>query len=446
MNQKYNIIYRSELDESILNGTILTKEDIDTISKLQERFKKRTYFSAIEEIFKMQKNNYPTSKIGEMYGVSTRQIQRILKELGLNRDKSEAMLISLNCKSDSEGINTPVDSTCSASSVTQPSGRMAINELILPLCLEEFLNYLSTIKGKSTNTVAGYKMDLILFFRFMKRYKRLSPKSMPITDIYIGDIQDAFVSNIKLTDFYAFLSFLENERSNSSNARARKVASLKSFFKFLHTKAKIINENPTIELEAPKIVKRHPVYLSLEESKELLSAVEPDEKYHTRDFCIITLFLNCGVRLSELCSINISNIKQDVLTIIGKGNKERTVYLNKACIRAISDYVVDRNKLDILPSHKDALFISNQKCRINKSTVEKIVNKYLGIAGLDTHKYSPHKLRHTAATLMYKYGNVDIRSLQMILGHENINTTQIYTHVDDERLREAVSSNPLSEE
>jgi len=446
MKQKYNVISFSELDAKILNDTILTKEERDTISELRERFKEKAYSPEIEQIFKMHKNDYPTSKIGEIYCVSTRQIQRIFKELGINRNKSEAMLININCKSNNEDVESTAASSFSALQETQPSGRMAINELVLPLCLEEFLNYLSTIKGKSTNTVAGYKMDLILFFRFMKRYKRLCSKSMPITDIYIGDIKDDFVSNIKLTDFYAFLSFLENERSNSSNARARKVASLKSFFKFLHTKAKIINENPTIELEAPKIVKRHPVYLSLEESKELLSSVDSDEKHCKRDFCIITLFLNCGVRLSELCSINISNIKQDVLTIIGKGNKERTVYLNKACIRAISDYLEERNKMDILPSHRDALFISNQKCRINKSTVEKIVNKYLGIAGLDTHKYSPHKLRHTAATLMYKYGNVDIRSLQMILGHENVNTTQIYTHVDDDRLREAVSSNPLSEE
>ncbi|MDP4178012.1 MAG: tyrosine recombinase XerC [Bacillota bacterium] len=323
---------------------------------------------------------------------------------------------------------------------------MTTNNFNLPERLSEFLNYLSVIKGKSINTIDGYRLDLSLFFRFLKLYKGLCPQNIEFNDIVINDIDDDLIKEIKLADFYAFLSFVENQRSNSSYARARKVASLKSFFKYLYTKSKIINENPTSDLDSPKINKRNPVYLTLDESKSLLSSVSKTNKHEKRDFCIVTLFLNCGLRLSELCSINISKIKEDTLTIIGKGNKERTVYLNNSCIKAISEYMLERNSMDILAEYKDALFISEKKCRINKRSVENLVKKYVLEAGLDSERYSPHKLRHTAATLMYKYGNVDIRSLQEILGHENISTTQIYTHVDDDKLREAVKSNPLNEE
>ncbi|EJO5348818.1 tyrosine recombinase XerC [Clostridium botulinum] len=314
----------------------------------------------------------------------------------------------------------------------------------LPQRLNDFLNYLRTIKGKSENTIKSYKLDLIMFFRFLKLYKGMVPGETDFNDIEVKDIQDDIIKSISLTDLFAFISFVENYRNNGSYAKARKVASLKSFFKFLQGKVKIINENPALELESPKINKRNPVYLTLDESKRLLSSI--DGKFKERDLCIITLFLNCGLRLSELCSINISNIKNDVLTVIGKGNKERTVYLNTACIKAINDYLNARKEMKEKIVDKDALFLSKNYRRINKRSVEMMVKKYVKKAGLDTEKYSPHKLRHTAATLMYKHGGVDIRSLQMILGHENISTTQIYTHVDSEKLREAVSSNPLSDE
>ncbi|CCJ33824.1 Probable integrase/recombinase [Caloramator australicus RC3] len=195
-------------------------------------------------------------------------------------------------------------------------------------------------------------------------------------------------------------------------------------------------------MESPKINKRHPVYLTLEQSKRLLDSIKGRNK--ERDFAIITLFLNCGLRLSELVSIDISKIKGDTLTVVGKGNKERTVYLNKACIKAINSYLAVRPKDGVVD--KDALFLSERKKRIDKRTVEKLVKKYIVSAGLLNDKYTPHKLRHTAATLMYKYGKVDIRALQHILGHESVSTTQIYTHIDDEILRDAVKSNPLSEE
>lgn len=316
----------------------------------------------------------------------------------------------------------------------------------IPERLTEFLNYLSVIKGKSINTIDGYRIDLTMLFRFLKAYKGLSSNNIEFEEIIINDIDDDFIKHIKLADIYAFLSFIEKQRNNSAYARARKVAAIRSFFKYLNNKTKILNENPAADLETPKINKRNPVYLTLEESKGLIHSVDETHKHYKRDLCIITLFLNCGLRLSELCSINISKIKEDTLTIIGKGNKERTVYLNKACLKTIAEYISERNKIEILESHKDALFISERKCRLNKRTVEKIVKKYIGESGLDKEKYTPHKLRHTAATLMYKHGKVDIRSLQKILGHENISTTQIYTHVDDENLRQAVKANPLSEE
>lgn len=313
----------------------------------------------------------------------------------------------------------------------------------IPKYLNDFLNYLGTIKGKSSNTISGYRIDLTMFFRFLKLYKGFVDSKAPFEEIDISDIDEPFLISIKLADIYAFLSFAENQRSNGSYARARKVAAVRSFFKYLYGKAKILDENPAIELESPKISKRNPVYLTLDESKSLLSIIEGKNK--ERDLCIITLFLNCGLRLSELVGINISKIKDDTLTVIGKGNKERTVYLNKSCIKVIDNYLSVRNLLEVEYEDKDALFISRNNRRINKRTVELLVKKYVNKAGLTNEKYSPHKLRHTAATLMYKHGNVDIRSLQKILGHENLSTTQIYTHVDDEKLRKAVSLNPLNE-
>lgn len=314
----------------------------------------------------------------------------------------------------------------------------------VPFEVNNFLNYLGTIRGKSKNTIYNYKIDLILFFRFLKLYKGLASKNEEFDNIKINDVDNNFIETISLSDLYAFLSFAENYRNNSAYARARKVATLRSFFKYLTGKAKIIKENPTLELESPKINKRNPVYLTLDESKKLLNSI--DGPFYERDYCIIILFLNCGMRLSELVGIDISKIKGDTLTIIGKGNKERTVYLNEVCIRSINAYLVERNKIagKIHKEDYDALFISRKLTRINKRTIELMVKKYVTKAGLSYDKFTPHKLRHTAATLMYKYGNVDIRSLQQILGHESVSTTQIYTHVDDEKLREAVKSNPLN--
>ena len=310
-----------------------------------------------------------------------------------------------------------------------------------PIILDDFLNYIQTIKGKSINTVTEYQYDLRTFFRFLKiRYKIIKP-DVDFNDIDISDIDINIIKRVTLQDLYSFISYVDKERNNKNNAKARKVASLRSFYNYLYSKVKLIKDNPTIDLEFPKTDSRHPVYLTLEESMNLLDVI--DGEFKERDYAIITLFLNCGLRLSELVSIDIDRIKDDTLTVIGKGNKERTIYLNNSCIDSINRY------LEVRPSKgvKDtkALFISRKNNRLSSKGVQYVVKKYLKKAGLDTDKYSPHKLRHTAATLMYKHGNVDIRALQQILGHENVSTTQIYTHIDDERLRKAVESNPLAD-
>jgi len=315
------------------------------------------------------------------------------------------------------------------------------NEYEMPPVLSDFLSYMQTIKGKSINTVQVYFYDLRVFLRFMKLHRNLVDKKTEFSEIQITDIDIPFIRSITLSDLYAFMAFVSNDRDNSSYARARKVASLKSFFKYLTYKAKVIDTNPAAELDSPKILKRLPRYLNIEESKQLLNSV--NGQFSERDYAILTIFLNCGLRLSELVGINLNNIKGNVLSVIGKGDKERSVPLNNACIKALEDYLKVRPKNAV--KDRNALFLSERKQRISKESVQKIVKKYIKAAGLDPERYSTHKLRHTAATLMYKYGNVDIRSLQELLGHESISTTQIYTHLDSSQLRDAVNSNPLAD-
>lgn len=311
----------------------------------------------------------------------------------------------------------------------------------MPDIVIEFLNYMLTIKNISRKTVSEYHYDLRTFMRFIKVTKYNADennfKELPVNDITLDDIK-----NIDLTDLYSFMAFTSRELNNTAITRSRKVACLRSFYKYLHTKVKLIDYNPAAELDSPKIVKRLPKFLNLEESVNLLQSVN-GKKNVARDYAILVLFMNCGLRLSELVGINVNSIRGDTLTVIGKGNKERTVYLNKACQDAIAAYKAERAKLKVIKDPK-ALFLSERKVRISPKTVQYLVKKYINASGLDPDKYSPHKLRHTAATLMYKHGNVDIRALQAILGHESIATTEIYTHIDDEKLRDAVKSNPLS--
>lgn len=305
----------------------------------------------------------------------------------------------------------------------------------------EFLNYMLTVRNISKKTVSEYYYDLRTFMRYIKVTKYNADENefreLPVNDITLDDIK-----NIDLTDLYSFMAFTSRELNNTAITRARKVACLRSFYKYLHTKVKLIDYNPAAELDSPKLVKRLPKYLNLDESIKLLQSVN-GKKNVARDYAILVLFMNCGLRLSELVGINVNSIRGDTLTVIGKGNKERTVYLNKACQDAIAAYMVERSKLKVIKDSK-ALFLSERKVRISPKTVQYLVKKYINASGLDPDKYSPHKLRHTAATLMYKHGNVDIRALQAILGHESIATTEIYTHIDNEKLRDAVKSNPLS--
>lgn len=406
----------------------------------------RGYEYIIEDLFKLTEvHKLSTSQLSEIYDTGIRNVQIWLKELGINRSIKKAKKINKkNSKLDLE-LNSVEKMNLTATSIQSKYGIEQVEIKNLPESVIDFLNYLETIKGKSFNTIKGYEIDLTLFFRFLKVYKGLiTDDSLEFSEINIRDIDNSFIRKIKLTDLYAFLSFAEKQRENGNYARARKVAALKSYFKFLQGKAKIIDDNPTLELESPKINKRHPVYLTLDESINLLSSLDKDNKNFYRDYCILTLFLNCGMRLSELCSIKLDKIKGDTLTIIGKGNKERTVYLNEACLKAINNYLAVRDASKCTVEDKEYLLLSSRFKPINKRTVELLVKKHIFNSGLSNEKYTPHKLRHTAATLMYKHGNVDIRSLQSILGHENISTTQIYTHIDDETLRDAVKSNPLS--
>ena len=312
-----------------------------------------------------------------------------------------------------------------------------------PEYINAYLDYAITILNKSPNTIKEYNYDLAMFFKFIKIHFGLTTEK-DFAKIPIKDIDLDTVKKITLEDIHAFISYLATDLRSKPTTRARKVSSIRVFFKYLSQKANWIETNPAQNLETPKIDKRMPKYLSLEDSQKLLSCASNEEdRNHIRDYAIITLFLNCGIRLSELVGINIKDIEfsECKMNVIGKGNKERIVYLNKACMKAIEDYMQIRPKVGI---HTNALFLSERKDRISNRMVQCIVKKELQKAGLDTRKYSVHKLRHTAATLMYQYGNVDIRALQELLGHESISTTEIYTHVENEQVRNAVESNPLA--
>lgn len=312
-----------------------------------------------------------------------------------------------------------------------------------PLVIREFLGYIGTIKGKSLKTVDEYYLDLRTFFRYIKKKRGLVPNDLDFESISISDVDLDLVKTIDLTQVFEYMNFLSAERGNSAATRSRKVSSLRSFFKFLTDKTGKLSKNPVEELETPKLKKTLPKYLTLEQCLELLSKVEG--KTRERDYCILVLFLNCGMRLSELVGLNITDIHLSTATmkITGKGNKERMVYLNDACIEAIQRYLAVRPKDGLVD--RNALFISGQKKRISPKTVQYLVKKYLAQIDLGGPGYSVHKLRHTAATLMYQQGHVDIRVLKDILGHENLGTTEIYTHVSNQQMANAAKANPLSE-
>lgn len=319
-----------------------------------------------------------------------------------------------------------------------------------PDFLNSFLDYSITGLNKSPNSVKEYNYDLAMFLKFIKLHFNMTEEK-DFNLIKINDITIDTIKKIKLTDINAFLAYLTNTNKSKATTRARKASTIRIFFDYLIDPAGLINDNPALKLKTPKLDKRLPKYLSLEDSRKLLNTtLNEDNRNHLRDYAIITLFLNCGMRLSELVGININdiNFSECKLNVIGKGNKERTIYLNKACMKAIAEYMEVRPKQGVKHDSKNsekALFLSERKTRIGNRTVENIVSKQLQFAGLDTRKYSVHKLRHTAATLMYQYGQVDIRALQELLGHESIATTEIYTHVNNEQVRHAFESNPLAD-
>jgi site-specific recombinase XerD len=320
-----------------------------------------------------------------------------------------------------------------------------------PQILKDFLMYHETIKGHSPKTIDEYFLDLRTFFRFLKIARGLVPPSTDFDEIPIKDIDLAFVRDVTLNEIYDFLTFLARDRVVNQNShykeyglsattRARKIACIRSFYKYLTAKAKLLAENPVADLDSPKTPKSLPRYLTLDESRRLLNVVDGNNR--ERDYCILCIFLNCGLRISEIVGLNVGDYHGDALRVTGKGNKERVVYLNGATARAVADWLSVRRHL--VPDREPALFVSNRRTRISREMVHSMVKKNLLRAGLDSAQYSSHKLRHTAATLMLQNG-VDVRTLQEVLGHDHLNTTQIYTHVDSAELRVAAEANPLAD-
>ena len=319
-----------------------------------------------------------------------------------------------------------------------------------PRILKEFLVYHETIKGQSPRTIHEYYLDLRMFLRFIKLMRTDMPISTRLDDILIKDIDLEFVRSITNTDIFEFLSYLANERTINPDAmvpdygidassRARKLSAIKSFYKYLTVRTKQLDENPVADLEYPRLRKSLPRYLTMEQSAALLKAVSgPNAK---RDYAILMLFLNCGIRRSEMVGLNLTDVYEDRIRVVGKGNKERFVYFGSACRKAIDAYLVERNK-KVLTDNR-ALFGSRNGNRISVDAVHALVKKALLQAGLDASQFSAHKLRHTAATMMLS-GGVDVKTVQEVLGHENLNTTQIYTHIENTELKIAAQANPLS--
>ena len=319
-----------------------------------------------------------------------------------------------------------------------------------PQILADFLSYHETIKAHSQRTVDEYFLDLRNFFRYVKQLRDPALRDTPFDQIGIMDVDLSLIKTITLSDIYGYMTYLSRDRVQHQNcensdkglnaaSRARKLATIRSFFNYLCNKVHLLEENPCKDIDSPKQMKSLPRYLTLEDSLSLLDAV--DGKHKERDFCIITLFLNCGLRISELIGLNLSDIQDDAMRVLGKGNKVRVVYLNDACKDALNRYMEVRRPIS--GKDRNALFLSGQNKRISRSTVHALVKKHLSVAGLDSERYSSHKLRHTAATLMLQNG-VDVKAVQEVLGHEHLNTTEIYTHIDNEALRVAAKANPLS--
>ena len=319
-----------------------------------------------------------------------------------------------------------------------------------PPILREYASYLAAIKGNSEKTVCEYLLDLRTFFRFyIAMNSSVSYSADEYEKISISRIDENDVRNIKTQTIIDFLMHASIDRSNNTTTRMRKLCSLKSFFRYAYSRKNIIDSNPAADIDSPKKSKTLPKYLTTEESVRLLETVRSDitSKSVTRDFAIITLFLNTGMRLSELVGLNLDSFDSELTTVkvLGKGNKERIIYLNNAARAAVKSYLKIRLDPRFIRTSDRAFFLSARQQRISNKTVQWVIYKYLDLAGLGDKGLSVHKLRHTAATLMYQSGKVDIRVLKDVLGHEQLNTTQIYTHLTSANLESAVESNPLSD-
>lgn len=308
--------------------------------------------------------------------------------------------------------------------------------------IREFLVYLRTIQGKSEETVRGYEIDILLFLRYLY----VSKHGLPLSEMDDADLGKINLSDLEMVDLdalYDFMHYCQTQRDNGPHARARKVSALKAFYRYLVNKRQYFENNPTLELESPSLGKRHPIYLNMDEVKKLYTGIEGPH-YH-RDVLIITMFLNCGLRVSELSDIDLNDIKDDTLSIIGKGNKERTIYLNKLTLRAIENYKRKERKDMKNAKESKALFLSQKGNRLNRKTIYSIVKKANERSGLHKKKLSPHKLRHSMATLLYQNG-ADLISIQELLGHSSVSTTQIYTHVEQNSLRDIINHSPTNDD
>lgn len=315
--------------------------------------------------------------------------------------------------------------------------------------IQEYISYKTSIQGCSTKTVQEYLFDLRTFFRYLvARENDIDMESEEFLKLDISSVGLDHLSKLRPEDIYDFLFYTNETRKNQWSARSRKLCAIRSLYKYLVSKRHYLEYNPTADIDSPKPKKALPKVLTLEESLRLLAAVENDKesKYRSRDYAILTLFLNCGMRLSELVGINLTDIDSELqsLRVTGKGSKERIVYLNQACQAALVDYLAKRMGPQYAKVHDKALFLSRLDQRMSVKTVQAMVYKYLKAAGLENKHYSVHKLRHTAATLMYQSGNVDVRVLKDILGHEQLNTTQIYTHVSNQDMEKAMTQHPLA--
>ena len=306
-----------------------------------------------------------------------------------------------------------------------------------------FLHYLVIIKGHAPQTAFNYYVDLKEFFAYLAVSRHLcAPDAAQDFDQTQIDLE--FIRKVTAEEIYEFLYMLQQKKGCKATTRTRKLSALRGFFRYMVVVKNKLQIDPTATVDSAKKPKTLPKYLSEPEAIKLLNNIQSD--FYERDYCMITLFLNCGMRLQELVRIDLPDIKEDTILLHGKGNKERPAYLTPACVDALRHYLTERARLKNIPeSDRNALFVSRRTGRrLSPRRVEQIVERCLKSAGLSGRGFSPHKLRHTAATLMYQTGDVDILELKELLGHENVATTQIYTHLDASQLRGAVNASPLS--